>query len=262
MTTLPWIALSDGWTEAPSAAVLPGTSWMAKARFHAVAFLLNHPSAGPVLIDSGYSFRFFTETANFPSRLYRHLTPVTLTDKEGIAGKLRRIGIAPEEIHHVVITHFHADHVGGLRDFPNAIFHCSRDSWESVRTLRGFDAIRHAFLPGLLPPDFEDRLCFVGEGSDLFDDESIRVLELPGHAPGQIGLRFRETGGRQVLLASDACWVSAAFRENRMPHFVTRLLNNWPIYRASLDRLHQLYKNEPDLLILPTHCPETAAFLK
>jgi len=261
MITLDWTALSDGWTEAPEAVVHPGASWKQKLRFRAVAFFLMHPGIGPILVDSGYSTRFFSETVKFPDRLYAALTPVTLTDPEGIAGQIRRLGVSPGDVRHLIITHFHADHIGGLRDFPNARVYCSQQAWQSVRKLSGFAAVRHAFLPGLLPPDLENRLHYVEEGSDLFNDGSIHVMDLPGHAPGQIGIRFADTMRRSVLLAADACWTSAAFRENRMPHPVTRLLNDWKPYRTTLRRLHHLHREEPDLLILPTHCPETAHYL-
>jgi glyoxylase-like metal-dependent hydrolase (beta-lactamase superfamily II) len=261
MISLDWTALSDGWTEAPAGAVLRGESWRRKIRFHALAFLLSHPVAGPVLVDTGYSSRFFEETKHFPNRLYRAITRVTLTEPGGIAARLRRIGVAPEEIRHVVITHFHADHIGGLLDFPNAVIHCSRTAWESVENIRGLSAVRHAFLPGLLPSDMADRLRFVGEGTDLFGDGAATILDLPGHAAGQIGLRFRDTTGTLVLLAADACWHSAAYRENRMPHPITRLLHDWTAYRATLRRLHDLHRGEADLRIVPTHCPETAALL-
>ncbi|MEQ1840182.1 MAG: MBL fold metallo-hydrolase [Verrucomicrobiales bacterium] len=261
MIALDWTALSDGWTEAPKAAVLPGNSWNEKLRFHAVAFLLVHPAAGPVLIDTGYSARFFAETRFFPGSLYGAITPVTLTDPEGIAGQIRRLGMSPGEVRHLVITHFHADHIGGLCDFPNARVYCSQRAWQYVRKLRGFAAVRHAFLRGLLPSDLEGRLHFVVEGGDLFGDGAIHVIDLPGHAPGQIGIRFTDTTGRSILLAADACWTSDAFRKNRMPHPVTRLLNEWKPYRTTLRRLHRLHREEPDLLILPTHCPETAQYL-
>ena len=227
-----------------------------------MAFLLQHPTEGYVLVDTGYSTRFFEETKRFPNRIYRHLTKVILTDKRGIAGQLQSMGIEPEEIRHLVITHFHADHIGGLKDFPAAKLYTSKTAWEAVKDLRGFAGLRQAFLPGLLPGDIADRLSFVGEGGDLFGDGAIRILELPGHAPGQIGLRFLDDTERPVLLASDACWLSDAFRENRMPHPMTKFLNDWEPYRESLQRLLDLYRSEPDLLILPTHCPETAAFLK
>lgn len=257
-----WTALSDGWTSAPEGAVLIGGSWMKRIRFHAVAFLLRHPTEGNVLVDTGYSTRFWEETRRFPNRIYRHLTKVSLTDPRGIAGQLSSLGIDPAEIQHLVITHFHADHIGGLRDFPAAKLYAAETAWESVRNLRGFRALKQAFLPGLLPEDITERLRFVKEGSDLFGDGSIQILDLPGHAPGQIGLRFLDDTDRPVLLAADAAWLSDAFRENRMPHPLTKFLNDWEPYRATLQRLHDLYRKEPDLLILPTHCPETAAFLK
>lgn len=259
MNGIAWTALSDGWTEAPEAVVLPGGSWKKRIRFHAVAFLLRHPEAGAILVDTGYSQRFSTETERFPARIYRSLTKVTLTDEGGIASQVARSGIDPAELRHVIITHFHADHIGGLRDFPKATFYCSAPAHDSVRGESGFAAMRRAFLPGLLPPDFAGRVRYVDEGDEIF--RGITVLALPGHAAGQIGLRFTGGDGIPILLVADACWMSAAYRENRMPHPVTRLLHSWTAYGKTLQRLHGLHQSEPELRILPTHCPETAALL-
>jgi glyoxylase-like metal-dependent hydrolase (beta-lactamase superfamily II) len=257
-----WTALSDGWTDAPEGVVLHGAPWGKRVRFHAVAFLLRHPRIGPVLVDSGYSSRFHAETRRLPGSLYGRITQVTLSETGGVAARLEGLGISREEVRHVVITHFHADHIGGLRDFPEARFHCSRLAWESVKDLRGLAAVRHGFLPGLLPEDFADRLSFVEEGAgELFACGSLRTINLPGHAPGQIGLRFTGSDSRPVLLAADACWTSEAFRQNRMPHPVTRLLHDWDAYAATLRRLHELHLAESELRIVPTHCPETALLL-
>ena len=258
MNTWRWTVLSDGWTEAHEAAAIRGGSWFRKVRFHATAVLLEHEQHGPVLFDTGYSARFFDETKRWPYLLYRLVTPVTLTEKGGIAELLRQRGVAPEELKHVIVSHWHADHIGGLRDFPKATLHTSRAAWESIQGLSGFAALLKAFLPGLVPDDASQRLNWIGEGSDVFGDGSLRVFEFPGHAVGQIGIRFTAEDGKPVLLAADACWLSTAFRENRMPHPITRLIHDWEAYRASLARLHQMHREEPDLLIVPCHCPETA----
>lgn len=254
-----WTVLTDGWTEAHEAAAIQGGSWFRKVRFHATAVLLEHEVHGRVLFDTGYSQRFFTETARWPYLLYRKLTPVTLTEPEGIAGVLKKRGVNPGSIKHVIVSHWHADHIGGLRDFPNATLYTSQAAWRSIQGAAGFSALTKAFLPGLIPEDAATRLHWIGEGSDVFGDGSLRVLEFPGHAIGQIGVRFTATDGTPVLLAADACWLSAAYRENRMPHPVTRIIHDWPVYKATLARLHQMHQDEPDLLIVPCHCPETAA---
>jgi glyoxylase-like metal-dependent hydrolase (beta-lactamase superfamily II) len=250
--------LSDGWTEAHEAAAIAGGSWRKKVRFHATAVLLEHEVHGRVLFDTGYSSRFFDETARWPCRLYRLFTPVTLTEPGGIAKVLARRDIASESVRHIIVSHWHADHIGGLRDFPGAQLHTNRAAWDSIQGLSGLGALRKAFLPGLVPADAAGRLRWIGEGSDVFGDGSLTVLELPGHAVGQIAVRFVADDGQAVLLAADACWLSRAFRENRMPHPVTRVIHDWESYRRSLARLHHLSKAEPDLLIVPCHCPETA----
>lgn len=262
MIPLQWQVLSDGYTEAPEAIAIQGGSWFKKLRFHATAFLLRHPTEGYLLVDSGYSQRFHTETHSFPAKLYAWITHVTLTEPQGVVGCLAKLGIAPTDIRHLILTHFHADHTGGLRDFPHSRVYCSELAWNACRGLYGFHAVRQGILPGLLPEDLAERLTFVDEGSDLLGDGSVKVLALPGHAPGQIGLHFHAQENRDVLLAADACWLSDAFRHNQMPHLLTRALHDWPRYHGTLQRLHDLHRAEPRLRIVPSHCPETAALIQ
>jgi len=256
-----WTVLSDGWTEAREALLIRGGSWRKTVRCAATAVLLDRDGQGTVLFDCGYSSRFAVETAGWPGRLYRFLAPATLTDPTGIAGILRRRGVNPEEVRDVIVSHWHADHVGGLRDFPNATVHASREGWQAISGLRGLAALRRGVLPGLLPEDLPERLRWVDEGSDLFGDGSLTVLALPGHAAGQIGVRFVSEGGTPVLLAADACWLSDGYRLNRSPHRCTGLLQDLPACEATLARLHRLFLDEPTLRILPCHCPETAALV-
>jgi glyoxylase-like metal-dependent hydrolase (beta-lactamase superfamily II) len=253
-----WSVLSDGWTSAREALLLRGGSWTKVVRCSVTAVLLESRHHGPVLFDCGYSSRFFAETKRGAGALYGALTPATVTEPTGIAGILRRRGIDPDRLEDVIVSHWHADHVGGLRDFPHAVVHANRSGWEAVRSLRGLAAVQRGVLPGLFPEDLEQRLHDVNEGDDVFGDGSLTVLELPGHAVGQIGIRFLAEDLRPVLLVADACWLSAAFRENRPPHAVTKILHDSKAYQDTLQRLHDLSRSEPELLIVPSHCPETA----
>lgn len=243
--------------------------------FPASFALLRHPERGPILFDTGYSEAFLEATRTFPNRLYRVVTPVTMRAEDTAANQLRAHGVAPEEVALVVVSHFHADHVAGLRDFPRATFVHLGEAWRAVAGLRGLGALRRGFLPALVPDDFVARaspleaarftalpseLAPFRRGVDLFGDGSCWVIALPGHAAGQLGLAVRTTGGRTVFLCADAAWASRSIREDRMPHAIARtLFDDWGAYRVTLGELHALHAARPEVSLVPAHCAEALA---
>jgi glyoxylase-like metal-dependent hydrolase (beta-lactamase superfamily II) len=139
--------------------------------------------------------------------------------------------------------------------------------------MRGLVAVAKAFMPGLIPNDFEERSAPVdiskpvnlsGEytpftmGYDLLGDESVVAVELPGHAVGQMGLFVRDENGGLFFFVADAAWLKQAIVENRPPHKVADLLfSDGDIYRETLNDLHSYHLHHPDVQIIPSHCEET-----
>ncbi len=216
------------------------------AAFPARVVLIRHPEFGWILFDTGYSPCFAEATATFPASLYRKLLPVSCRPAQTAAARLALQGIAPEEIRYIVLSHFHADHIAGARDFPRARFLCLESAWRAVRG-RG---LRHGFLPRLLPADFERRLIFAGRRTesplpqfpsawDLLGDGSLLGIELPGHAPGQLGLFLRAPGRKPVLFAADAAWSRRACLTQSLPPWPIRRLLGLPA-AVSLDTLKRL----------------------
>lgn len=241
---------------------------------HAVCALLRHERHGWILFDTGYAPRVLEATARFPYRLYALATPMTIAAESAAVRQIARFGLTAADISTVVVSHFHADHMGGLLDFPAARLVASRAGYDAVRTRRGFDAVRRAFLPQLLPPDFAARAAWAedlpagaslpgfAETGDLFGDGSVLIVALPGHAAGQTGIIARtvagETAGETLFLVADAVYSARQIRQNIPPHPLTRLFADDP--RADGDtraRLHQQHRAAPDTILLPTHCPET-----
>ncbi|TMH70515.1 MAG: MBL fold metallo-hydrolase [Betaproteobacteria bacterium] len=210
------VALSLRWAGScrhPEAMVLKGASWR-PALFPALFGILRHPRHGVTLFDTGYSARFQRATEPFPQRLYRWLTPVRVALGDSAAEQLLRAGIAPESVARIVLSHFHADHIAGARDFPNARFVASRAAWDAVRGRGTIRSTALGFLPRLLPDDFEARATLLeayefrtpGIGQfetshDLFGDGSVRLIPLPRHARGQLGWLAQTAGRRRFLIS-------------------------------------------------------------
>lgn len=274
MSTVKLTLLEAGHCHFPEHVTRGRGPWRA-ARFPALFALLEHPQAGPVLFDTGYGTRFFDATRRWPYQLYARLTPVTLRPEQVAVEQLARRGLRPSDLGQVLISHFHADHVSGLRDFPAARFSYWPSAWAAVRGRRGLRALHAAYLPDLMPPDFDAQSAplDVGRlhalppeyapftmGVDVFGDESAFAVQLPGHAVGQMGLFVRTRDDQTFFLVADACWHSSAYREDRPPHALANLLFADPAqYRATLHDLHRLHAQTPAIKLVPAHCEEAQA---
>ncbi|MEG3086979.1 MBL fold metallo-hydrolase [Sphingomonas sp. PB4P5] len=271
VTTIP---LLTGACRHPQVMTMRGGSWR-PVDFPAVAMLIVHPDAGPILFDTGYDPAFLRATAHLPEALYRWATPVDLPAGADAASQCAALGHDPASFHHVILSHFHGDHIAGLHAFPNATIHCARAGIEDLRRRGRLAAVRRGLLPALLPADLAQRARFFEDAprrplprdfapfdtsADIIGDGSLLAIELPGHCPGHWGLALRDARWGHHLLVADAAWSSQAIRENRPPPgLTTALMGNTAQARATLATLHRLATRNPELRLTPCHCPERAA---
>jgi glyoxylase-like metal-dependent hydrolase (beta-lactamase superfamily II) len=238
--------------------------------FQAVFLAVAHPRFGWVLIDTGYGNSFAAATRTWPQCLYRWVTPVV--PRAGTAEILRVHGIMPEEIRQIVLTHFHADHIGGTREFPRATFHYVEEALTPLLRLSPLSQTRHAFLPAQLPEDFAARSATVSLAQfradpetgflrhDLFGDGSLVLLHLPGHAPGHVGVRLEDNHG-PLLYAADAFWHHRQIEEEIHPLYPARIaIHDNRAYDATVAQLRALRHNA-QLRVLACHCPATQVFV-
>ena len=69
------------------------------------------------------------------------------------AVELRKNNIDCNDINHIIISHFHADHVGGLKDFQNAQLHVSQVALDHVNNISKSLAFSKGVLTDLIPSD-------------------------------------------------------------------------------------------------------------
>jgi glyoxylase-like metal-dependent hydrolase (beta-lactamase superfamily II) len=240
---------------------------------HALVGLIRHPERGLILFDTGYADRMLEATRPWPYRLYRYATPLRLHPGGAVVDQLAARGIGADAVGHILLSHFHADHVAGLRDFPAATLVASSEGLVHALGLRGLRALHCGLIPALLPdgPDAQSRtlavpldrvrgprLPHLGPTHDLFGDGTILLVALPGHARGQFGALVQTVEG-PVLLAADGAWTSRAIREQRPPSRLTNLIvDDRRAVVDTLKRLRAFALARPDVRIVPTHCPEVA----
>ncbi len=240
-----------------------------KRRFPATAGLLEHPKEGLVLFDTAYSPFFHDATRRFPERIHALVTPVTIDPQDTVAAQIVRKGYAIDDVRHVLLSHFHADHIGGARLFPKATFVTRRSAFEAVKHRSRLSGTFAGFLKALLPSDFESRVRFVDDdvktaldlgpfdaGFDLFRDGSVLLVDLPGHATGQVGA-FVDSSQGPVLLAADAAWSERNYAEGVHPHPLAHVvIRNFDghDYHETIEKLSALRKARPDVAIIPCHC--------
>jgi len=244
-------------------------------RFPAGWALIEHPTQGLVLFDCGYGAAARLAMRSGLRRVYRHVIGACCPPGEDPSRLLATAGLRPQDVRHVVLSHFHPDHVGGLAEFPGAGCIAHLDAWRQVcegnrcnrlhaqiwRELlpTGIGARMHLLDPAASTP-LPGAMALFGEGWDLFGDGSLLAFHLPGHAAGQIGLAL-QVDGRLVLLVADAFWRREQLDQPRLPPWWVRMLaiRDSDAYADTLRKLRVFRDGNPTAWIIPAHCAATLA---
>jgi glyoxylase-like metal-dependent hydrolase (beta-lactamase superfamily II) len=136
------------------------------------------------------------------------------TSSEAVIAGLAEVGMGPEDLAHVVVTHIHLDHAGGagrIADhFPRATVwvhdrgapHLADPTRLVDSAARVYGPDRLAELFGSVDPVAAERLRAIGEGDRIhLGDRWLDILYTPGHASHHVALVESETG---AVFAGDA----------------------------------------------------------
>jgi glyoxylase-like metal-dependent hydrolase (beta-lactamase superfamily II) len=220
------------------------------------SFLVDHPSAGALLVDTGLHSSVAVDPRQSIGRAGRiALRDLEMKPDQSVVAQLRALGRAPSEIKTVVVTHFHVDHASGISEFPDATFVFSSAEWEAATTQgqthgyvkRQFD---HAFDYRTLDFDGPDAGSYstFGRAFDLFGDGSVRLVFTPGHTLGHVSVVLR-LGEREMLVAGDAIYLRRTLRDKVVPH----AMEDEHLFKRSLREIELYVRETPDAVIVPGH---------
>jgi glyoxylase-like metal-dependent hydrolase (beta-lactamase superfamily II) len=225
------------------------------------AFLIRHPSAGAILVDTGLHPSIATDPkANFGALAARSGKP-TLAAREDVPSQLRKRGLDPGELPIVVMTHLHLDHTSAISEFPNSTFVVSETEWQAAAhgsspILNGYRRAHFDYAFEYRTVDFNrdivDSYASFGRTFDLFGDGSIRLAYTPGHSAGHMSV-IAHLAERDFVIGGDAMYMAGQLDSSEPAPPRPADAHN---FRRSLQELRLFRSQFPDAVITPGHDPE------
>jgi N-acyl homoserine lactone hydrolase len=230
------------------------------------AFLILHPSAGAILIDTGLHPSIATDPRqNFGGAAARFGRP-TLEQGEDVPAQLRDRGLDPGEIPIVVMTHLHMDHSSAISEFPKSTFVVSETEWHFAArgprpALNGYRRAHFDYAFDYRTIDFDrdtvDSYATFGRTFDLFGDGTIRLASTPGESPGHMSVIVR-LAKADFVIGGDAFYLSGQLSGDAPGPPRPQDSHN---LRRSLQELRLFHAQFPDAIITPGHDPDFYAGL-
>ena len=170
--------------------------------------------------------------------------PLSATITSTIVEQLAVLGVKPDAISVVGISHYHFDHTGQASAFPQAKLLIGKGDYDSLAAtppLNGADPtpLKRWFGGG------GSSEAVVGD-KDVFGDGSVTMIDLPGHTPGHHALLLNLPQTGMVLLSGD----EFHFQENRAVNGVPGFNYDRSQTLASHDRFNKLAANTKALVII------------
>lgn len=219
------------------------------------AFLIEHPEAGPILIDTGLHEQVATDVGAALGRLGKIAFTIDMKPEWAVPHQLRARGVDPADVKTIVMTHLHYDHASGLSQFPDATVHV--DAREHADASKG--KLLDGYIPRLMQTPGQRWETFPHERDevDLLGDGTLRLLRTPGHTSGHRSVAVRLASGGDLLLTGDA-----AYNLETIERSLTPLLT-WKddAFRSSLARVQAWTREHPAAPVIPGHDPGTWATL-
>jgi glyoxylase-like metal-dependent hydrolase (beta-lactamase superfamily II) len=231
------------------------------------AFLIRHPSAGAILVDTGLHPSVATNPSENFGGLATRFTKITLAPGEDVPSQLRKRGLEPGEIPIVVMTHLHLDHTSAISEFSNSTLVVSEAEWQAAAhgpnpLMNGYRRAHFDYAFEYRTVDFnrDNVSSYAGFGRtfDLFGDGSIRLAFTPGHSAGHMSV-ICHLAEHDFVIGGDCVYMLAQLDGDEPGPPRPQDAHN---YRRSLQELRLFRRQFPGATVTPGHDPDFYAQLK
>lgn len=221
------------------------------------AWVIEHPE-GVIVVDTGETAAT-AQPGYFPRwhPYYQLGVRTWVKPEEEIGPQLKKLGITPDDVRWVIMTHLHTDHAGGLHHFPRSKVVVSRREYETASGLMG--RLR-GYLNHRWPASFHPELLDFAptpfgpfpQSLTLTRAGNVHLVPTPGHTPGHLSVVAGD-GDRTVFLAGDTSYTQALMQQQ----VVDGVAPDAAAARLTLQRILRFVRQQPTVY-LPSHDPDAA----
>ncbi len=143
-----------------------------------------------ILLIKGKDFNIISDAGNGTKFDEKWVNIYGIKDEETLIPKLKECGLEPEDITHIIPTHLHFDHIGGLTKLENgkpveifkkAIYFIQKTEWDDANNIN--ERTKGSYLEqDIIPIAKSNRINFVDGDTEVLPD--IFVVKSGGHTPG------------------------------------------------------------------------------
>lgn len=157
--------------------------------------------------------------------------------KVSVVDQLAQLGVKPEQIQFVGVSHYHQDHTGQVDSFPQATLLIGKGDWDAIAQPKP--------APGVNAAPFAHWVSGGGKveplpaDKDVFGDGSVIILSTPGHTPGHRSLLVKLNEMGNVLISGDLIHFRENYETGGVPWFNVSRADTV----ASMDRFKKLAAN-------------------
>jgi N-acyl homoserine lactone hydrolase len=162
------------------------------------------------------------ETRWEPTGLQEFFPYDQVSEEQYLDARLGQLGVSPENLDYVVLSHLHFDHAGNVRMFggTGATLVCSAAEKEFAFGYEG------AFTGAHLLADY-DGLDFQTVSGDTEFLPGVTLLQTPGHTPGQMAMQVELPDTGTMIFTSDAVYMGDSYGPPATPAAIVNDLSAW-----------------------------------
>jgi glyoxylase-like metal-dependent hydrolase (beta-lactamase superfamily II) len=219
------------------------------------AYLVEHPTRGLLMFEAGHHSDISRDAEEHLGLNYTlGLLPMEQQAGQDARTQIANAGFDPDAVGHVVVSHFHPEHVGAVEEFPKAAITAdAREiAWAQQNPDYNYVPSEYDDVSRWRAIDFDPHQPFgpFPSSFDLFGDGSVLVVSTPGHTPGHVSLLVNLPAG-PVLLTGDMAWTELNLDTQTIGlPFVS---SDGEAARVSLGQAVRFRREHPEVLVVPGH---------